>query len=73
MEKNPIWLNADHSYAVPIKVKLYKIVDVFTIKKAVDKDLKIDKSAKKLKIDRTGFSCKLELENFNGRQNKEKI
>ena len=43
LEKNPIWLNADHSYAVPLKVKLYKIIDVFTIKKAVDKDLKIDK------------------------------
>ena len=43
LEKNPIWLNADHSYAVPLKVKLYKIVDVFTIKKSVDKDLKIDK------------------------------
>ena len=43
LEKNPIWLNADHSYAVPLKVKLFKIVDVFTIKKAVDKDLKIDK------------------------------
>ncbi len=43
VEKNPIWLNADHSYAVPLKVKLYKIVDVFTIKKAVDKDLKLDK------------------------------
>ena len=43
LEKNPIWLNADHSYAVPLKVKLYKIVDVFTIKKAVDKDLKLDK------------------------------
>lgn len=43
LEKNPIWLSADHSYAVPLKVKLYKIVDVFTIKKAVDKDLKLDK------------------------------
>jgi len=43
LEKNPIWLDKDHSYAVPPKVKLYKIVDVFTIKKAVDKDLKIDK------------------------------
>ena len=43
LEKNPIWLNADHSHAIPLKVKLYKIVDVFTIKKAVDKDLKIDK------------------------------
>ena len=43
LEKNPIWLNEDHSHAVPLKVKLYKIVDVFTIKKAVDKDLKLDK------------------------------
>lgn len=43
LEKNPIWLNAEHSYAVPLKVKLYKVVDVFTIKKAVDKDLKLDK------------------------------
>ena len=43
LEKNPIWLNADHSHAVPLKVKLYKVIDVFTIKKAVDKDLKIEK------------------------------
>lgn len=43
LEKNPIWLNNDHSYAVPQKVKLYKKIDVFTIKKAVDKDLKLDK------------------------------
>ena len=43
LEKNPVWLNANHSYAVPLKVKLYKIVEVFTIKKAVDKDLKLDK------------------------------
>lgn len=43
LDKNPIWLNADHSYCVPLKVKLYKKIDVFTIKKAVDKDLKIEK------------------------------
>jgi CRISPR-associated endonuclease Csn1 len=43
LEKNPIWLNANHSYAVPLKIKLYKIVNVFTIKKAVDKDIKLDK------------------------------
>ena len=43
LDKNPIWLNADHSYCVPSKVKLYKKIDVFTIKKAVDKDLKIEK------------------------------
>lgn len=43
LEKNPIWLNSDHSQCVPLKVKLFKIVDIFTIKKAVDKDLKIEK------------------------------
>lgn len=43
LDKNPIWLNAELSHCVPLKVKLYKIIDVFTIKKAVDKDLKIDK------------------------------
>lgn len=43
LDKNPIWLNADHLYCVPMKIKLYKKIDVFTIKKAVDKDLKIDK------------------------------
>lgn len=43
LDKNPIWLNPDHTYCVPVKVKLYKKIDIFTIKKAVDKDLKIDK------------------------------
>lgn len=43
LEKNPIWLNQDHSYCVPQKVKLYKIIDVFTIRKAIDKDLKVEK------------------------------
>ena len=43
LDKNPIWLNEDHSHCVPLKVKLFKKVDVFTIRKAIDKDLKIDK------------------------------
>ncbi len=43
LEKNPVWLNQEHTQCVPQKVKLYKIVDVFTIKKTVDKDLKLDK------------------------------
>ena len=38
-----VWLNEDHSHCVPLKVKLFKKVDVFTIRKAIDKDLKIDK------------------------------
>lgn len=43
IEKNPIWLNANHTNQLPSKVKLFKIIDVFTIKKAIDKDLKVDK------------------------------
>jgi len=43
LDKNPVWLSADHSHSVPQMVKLYKVVDVFTIKKPVDKDLKVDK------------------------------
>ncbi len=43
LEKNPIWLNAEHSYSVPTKIKLFKVVDVFTIRKSIDSNLKIDK------------------------------
>ena len=43
LEKNPIWLDEAHSHCVPQKVKLFKIIDVFTIRKAIDKDLKVDK------------------------------
>ena len=35
LDKNPIWLNTDHSYCVPSKVKLYKIVDVLDRKSVV--------------------------------------
>jgi CRISPR-associated endonuclease Csn1 len=42
-EKNPIWLSNEHLHFVPVKVKLFKVVDVFTIKKPVNKDLKLDK------------------------------
>jgi CRISPR-associated endonuclease Csn1 len=62
LEKNPIWLNADHSYAVPLKVKVYKIVEIFTIKKAVDKDLKLDKVVD----NKVRAILQARLEEFNG-------
>ena len=43
LDKNPIWLDEEHLSSVPLKVKLFKVVYVFTIKKAIDKDLKIEK------------------------------
>lgn len=43
LEKNPIWLNKLHTDQVPAKVKIVSFVDVYTIRKPIDKDLKIDK------------------------------
>lgn len=43
LEKNPIWLNKLHTDQVPTKVKIVSFVDVYTIRKPIDKDLKIDK------------------------------
>lgn len=43
LEKNPVWLNYERTYCVPLEVKLFKMVDVFTIKKPISKDLKVEK------------------------------
>lgn len=43
LEKNPIWLNADHSRAVPLKVKCVTLADFFTIRKPIDGNLVLDK------------------------------
>ncbi|MBQ8968872.1 MAG: type II CRISPR RNA-guided endonuclease Cas9 [Bacteroidaceae bacterium] len=42
LEKNPIWLNAEHSRAVPLRVKCVVLEDIFTIRKPVSKDLALD-------------------------------
>lgn len=42
LERKPIWTDANHSSSVPTTVKLYSKVDVFTIRKPVDKNLKVD-------------------------------
>lgn len=43
LEKNPLYTDALHTNKVPSKVKLVNFVDVYTIRKPIDKDLKIDK------------------------------
>lgn len=43
LEKNPIWLNELHTLQVPTKVKTVTFVDVYTKRKPIDKDLKVEK------------------------------
>lgn len=43
LEKNPIWLNEMHTEKVPEKVKLVDYETIYTIRKEVSPDLKIDK------------------------------
>ena len=42
-EKNPIWLNEEHSEQVPPRVKLVYYEDFYPIRKPVSPDLKLDK------------------------------
>lgn len=66
MDKNPIWLDAEHTEQVPAKVKTVGSELIFTQRKAVDKDLKVDKvvdqRVKKILQDR--------LKEFGGDANK---
>ena len=43
LEKNPIWLDDAHSVMVPEKVKLVSFEEVYTVRKEISPDLKIDK------------------------------
>lgn len=43
LEKNPIWLDATHTAKVPEKVKTVGFESIYTIRKEVSPDLKIDK------------------------------
>lgn len=43
LEKAPIWLDDLHTRAVPIKVKCVTMETIYTIRKPISKDLKIDK------------------------------
>lgn len=43
LEKNPIWLNDSHTKKVPEKVKLVGFETIYTIRKEISPELKIDK------------------------------
>ncbi|MBQ0088899.1 MAG: type II CRISPR RNA-guided endonuclease Cas9, partial [Prevotellaceae bacterium] len=43
LEKSPIYLNESHTDSVPLKVKLTEQITIYPIRKAIDKDLKVDK------------------------------
>lgn len=43
LDKNPIWLNDQHTEKVPEKVKMVCFEDIYTIRKPIDKDLKVEK------------------------------
>lgn len=43
LDKNPIWLNAQHTQSVPEKVKTVEFEQIYTIRKEVSPDLKLDK------------------------------
>ena len=62
LDKNPIYINADKTVAVPAKVKVVSLESVYTIRKDITPDLKIDKVLDK------GIKTILEkrLAEFNG-------
>lgn len=43
LEKNPVWLNDQHSEQLPPKVKLVYFEDYYPIRKPISPDLKVDK------------------------------
>lgn len=43
LEKNPIWLNEQKTKSVPLKVKIVELSTIYTIRKPIDPNLKIDK------------------------------
>ncbi|MEG2599125.1 MAG: type II CRISPR RNA-guided endonuclease Cas9 [Muribaculaceae bacterium] len=43
LEKKPIFLNELHTDKIPAKVKTVKLEQIFTIRKPIDKDLRLDK------------------------------
>lgn len=43
LDKNPIWIDSNHSWKVPEKVKTKTFETIYTIRKEITPDLKIDK------------------------------
>ncbi|MCQ2274285.1 MAG: type II CRISPR RNA-guided endonuclease Cas9 [Bacteroidales bacterium] len=43
LEKNPIWLDANHSHAVPDRVTIQEYEIIYTVRKPIDENIKLDK------------------------------
>ena len=43
LDKNPVWLNEAHTTSVPLKVKCLTMETIYTIRKPINKDLRLDK------------------------------
>jgi CRISPR-associated endonuclease Csn1 len=42
LDKNPLWLDAEHTHSVPSAVKVAHLESYYTVRKAIGKDLKIE-------------------------------
>ena len=82
LEKNPIWLNETHTEKVPEKVKLVGFETIYTIRKEISPELKIDKVVDshirqilQLRLDEFGGDAKKAFSNLDDNPiwlNKEK-
>lgn len=43
LDKNPVWLNPVHSECVPARIGILSMTEIYTQRKGIDKDLKVDK------------------------------
>lgn len=66
LEKTPIWLDDLHTRAVPIKVKCVTMETIYTIRKPISKDLKIEKVIDK----RIQDILRARLDEYEGDANK---
>ena len=62
LEKNPIWLDAAHSAKVPERVRLVTMAPVYTIRKPVTPDLRIEKVVDA----KIRYLLRLRLEEYGG-------
>ena len=72
LSKNPIWLNESKTVAVPEKVKTVSFETIYTIRKEVSPDLKIDKvidvkirKVLQARLDKFGGNAKLAFSNLD--------
>ena len=66
LEKNPIYLDVAHTKTVPENVRIFECKDVFTIRTAVDKNLKV----KDVIDQKTRAILKQRLDEFGGKADK---